>query len=126
MNLFNCFFASGNLFISRIRSMDSLFPGAIVVAAIQLLYYFVLVFCVRFFTGITLLPHTANPFFWIAVSFGWTLLIWLYYKNSDYQLLLLKFELLSVSKRKIWGWITVLIVPFLFVVCVGILLVSKH
>ena len=125
MNLFNCFFASGNLFISRIRSMDSLFPGAIVVEAIQLLCYFVLVFCIRLFTGITFMPPIANPFFWIAVSFGWTLLIWLYYKNSDYQLLLLKFELLSNTKRKIWGWITVLIIPFLFVVCIGILVDSK-
>ena len=126
MNPFNCFFASGNLFISRIKSRDSLFPGAIIVAAIQLLCYFVLVFCVRFFTGITLLPHTANPFFWIAVSVSWTLLVWLYYKNSHHQLLLLKFELLSVIERKIWGWVTVLIVPFLFMVCVGILVVSKY
>ena len=126
MNLFNRCFASGNLFINRKRSTDSLFPGAIIVAAIQLLCYFVLVFCIRFFTGITLLPHTANPFFWIAVSVGWTVLVWLYYKNSPYQLLLLKFELISVTQRRIWGWITVLIVPFLFMVCVGILLVSKH
>ena len=126
MNPFNCFFASGNLFISRIKSGDSLFPGAIIVAAIQLLCYFVLVFCIRFFTGITFMPHIANPFFWIAVSFGWTLLVWLYYKNSHYQLLMLKFQLLSVIKRKIWGWITVLIVPFLFMVCIGILLVSNQ
>ena len=125
MNPFNCFFASGNLFISRIKSRDSLFPGAIIVAAIQLLSYFVLVFFVRFLMGITILPHTANPFFWIAVSAGGTMLVWLYYKNSPYQLLLLKFQLLSVTKRKIWGWITVLIVPFLFMVCVAILLVSN-
>lgn len=126
MNPFNCFFASVNLFISRIKSRDSLFPGAIIVAAIQLLCYFVLVFCIRLFTGITFMPHIANPLFWIAVSFGWTLLVWLYYKNSHYQLLMLKFQLLSVAERKIWGWVTVLIVPVLFMFCIGILLVSKH
>ncbi len=126
MNPFNCCFASGNLFISRIRSRDCLFPGAIIVATIQLLCYFVLVFCIRFFTGITFMPHIANPLFWIAVSVGWTLLVWLYYKNGPYQLLLLKFQLLSVTKRQVWGWITVLIIPFLFMVCIGILLVGNR
>ncbi len=126
MNPFNYFFASGNLFINRKRSMDSLFPGAIIVAAIQLLCYFVLVFCIRLFTGITFMPHIANPFFWIAVSFGWTFLVWLYYKNSHYKLLMLKFQLLSVIKRKIWGWVTVLIIPILFMFCVGILLAIQQ
>ena len=126
MNPFNYFFASGNLFISRIKSGDILSTGAIIVAAIQLLCYFVLVFCIRFFTGITFMPHIVNPIFWIAISVGWTLLVWLYYKNSHYQLLLLKYQLLSVTKRKTWGWVTLLIVPVLFMVCIGILLVSKQ
>ena len=119
MRIFNYFFASSYLYFLRRKHTNGLFLAAMVVTAIQLLSFFLVVALVNYYSGIVFMPPVKNPVFWIPISWLWTAIIWLYFKNINYPRLIKNFKQLTYIKRNNWAWMTGLIIPvlgFLFVV----------